>query len=151
MADASWGATFQLADVDGDGRADGCGRAADGIVCALASGTGFAAPRALSSGKDFADADAIGWRAGYAASIRFGDLNGDGRADVCGRGPDGVVCALSLGRAFARATNWLAAGMTDADGVRGRDATLVLADVNGDGRADLCGLGADGVACGMAP
>ena len=39
--------------------------------------------------------------AGFAvdpATIRTGDLNGDGRPDVCGRGREGLVCALSNGR-----------------------------------------------------
>ena len=38
--------------------------------------------------------DAAGWSA-YAGSIQLVDVNGDGRADLCGRGPDGLVCSLA--------------------------------------------------------
>src|SRR4051812_36932488 len=31
------------------------------------------------------------------------DLNGDGRADVCGRGIGGIICAVSTGTMFAAA------------------------------------------------
>ncbi len=144
-----------LADVDGDRRADACGRGPDGIHCALSRRTSFAPAERWSSGTDFADGDAIGWGKSdaYGATIRFGDLNGDGRADVCGRGPDGVVCALSSGRGFTKATLWLRAGMTDGDGWLDDPArrSLELADINGDGRADLCADSRAGLLCGLAP
>jgi peptidoglycan/xylan/chitin deacetylase (PgdA/CDA1 family) len=83
-------------------------------------------------------------------SVQRGDINGDGRADVCGRGREGIVCALSNGRSFLSATLWQG-GMSDARGHGPLGATLQLADVNGDGRADLCGRGPEGWVCGMAP
>jgi hypothetical protein len=125
--DAAWGATFQLGDVDGDGRADACGRTKDGLSCAPSTGTAFGRLRPWSLGADFAD----------GGTLRLGDVNGDGRADACARGPHGVSCALSTGRAFTSATMWMAEGMKDEDGWRAREDTLVLADVNGDGRADI--------------
>jgi peptidoglycan/xylan/chitin deacetylase (PgdA/CDA1 family) len=98
--------------------------------------------------------DARRWLpAGYDAPILVGDVNGDGRADVCGYGPEGVACALSTGRSFTKATIWLrsgtspAAGWLDAEHVR----TLRLADVNSDGRADLCARGPEGTVCAFAP
>jgi hypothetical protein len=30
----------------------------------------------------------------------FADINGDGRADVCGRGIEGIYCKLSTGSGF---------------------------------------------------
>jgi hypothetical protein len=50
-----------------------------------------------------------------------------------------VVCALSDGRAFLRATLWLAE-MSDAAGwlPTAYGGTMRLVDVDGDGRADLC-------------
>ena len=87
-------------------------------------------------GADFADA---------GATVRSGDLNGDGRADVCGMTREGVLCALGTGRGFARATVWM-----DAEAVRGW-SEIELVDVNGDGRADLCGTGPEGAVCGVAP
>jgi peptidoglycan/xylan/chitin deacetylase (PgdA/CDA1 family) len=146
-ADARYASTIQLADVDGDGRADVCGRGPSGLVCALSNGKGFGKIERWSAASDFGD-----------GAIRFGDLNGDGRDDVCGTGPGpgdsgAVVCAFSTAHGFTRATVWL-----DADGVRAQGwnrpelaATLQLGDVNGDGRADLCGRAEHGVACALAP
>ena len=36
----------------------------------------------------------------YYATIRVGDINGDGKADVCGRGIAGMLCWLSNGGSF---------------------------------------------------
>ncbi len=84
-------ATVQLADVDGDGKADACGRGIAGIACALSTGTGFGAQFAGPSWSD-----AAGWNAAdHYRSIRFVDIDGDGRADACGRAADGIHCALS--------------------------------------------------------
>jgi peptidoglycan/xylan/chitin deacetylase (PgdA/CDA1 family) len=91
-------------------------------------------------------AAAVPWSRGLIyGDVRYGDLNGDGRADACGRAQDGVVCALALpkGRGFAAGTIWLAGGTT-ADRIQ-------LVDVNGDGRADLCTDSPEGYACGLAP
>jgi peptidoglycan/xylan/chitin deacetylase (PgdA/CDA1 family) len=146
------GAPIQLADVDGDGRADRCERTAQGIFCALSRGGRFTAPQKWSSGADFSDQ--AGWAADASlhGTIRFGDLNGDGRADVCGRTREGVVCALSTGRGFTKATLWQE-GMSDAAGwgAAAHATSIQLVDVNGDGRADLCGRGPDGLVCGLAP
>src|SRR4051812_21220045 len=43
------------------------------------------------------------------------DLNGDGRADVCGRGAAGIYCALSNGSAFEGYSLW-SHDFTDAQG-----------------------------------
>lgn len=128
--DAKYASTVQLADVDGDGKADVCGRGPSGIVCALSTGKGFGKLEKWSSSSDFADGE-----------IHFGDLNGDRREDVCGHTREGIVCALSTARGFTKATVWLS---TDVDAVQ-------LGDINGDGRADLCGRAPDGLACALAP
>src|SRR4029077_16808225 len=39
--------------------------------------------------------DTAGWGSSiYTSTIQLADVNGDGAKDVCGRGPDGAVCAL---------------------------------------------------------
>jgi peptidoglycan/xylan/chitin deacetylase (PgdA/CDA1 family) len=125
----------QLADVDGDSRADVCGHVGSRVMCALSTGKGFGRLEEWSSFSELDHGD-----------LYFGDLNGDGRQDVCSRTRDGgVLCALSTGRRFTKPTTWLAASATAAaDGWQ-------LSDVNGDGRADLCGRGPDGIVCGLAP
>jgi hypothetical protein len=41
--------------------------------------------------------DAQGWKVSpsYWQTLQFKDLNADGKADICGRSPNGVLCALS--------------------------------------------------------
>jgi FG-GAP-like repeat len=85
--------TIRMADVNGDGIDDLCGRAAAGIVCALNNGDGTFQPLQLWT-TDFSDAN--GWdQLQHATTIQFGDINGDGKADVCGRGRCGrLLCSL---------------------------------------------------------
>jgi peptidoglycan/xylan/chitin deacetylase (PgdA/CDA1 family) len=84
------------------------------------------------------------------ATMRTGDINGDGRTDICGRGGEGFVCALSNGRSFLSPSVWLRE-MSDAAGWKPYGASIQLADVNGDGRADVCGVGPEGPVCALAP
>ncbi len=84
------------------------------------------------------------------ATIRFGDINGDGLSDVCGRSPEGLLCALASGPSFLKATMWLPE-MSDAAGWAPHGASLQLVDVDGDGRADACAQGSAGVVCALAP
>ncbi|HSO34466.1 MAG TPA: FG-GAP-like repeat-containing protein [Labilithrix sp.] len=148
-----YASTVQLADVDGDGRADVCGRSPRGVLCALSTGKGFAKLDRWSQGAELADDGAWERDPAYAGSLRFGDLNGDGRDDVCAQAPQGIVCALSTGRGFTKTTVWVDAAAAKAQGWHDADLaqTIQLGDVNGDGRADLCGRGRDGIVCGLAP
>ncbi|HLK44844.1 MAG TPA: FG-GAP-like repeat-containing protein, partial [Acidimicrobiales bacterium] len=126
-------------DVDADGRADACALSVTGITCNLATGEGFSAPLPTVS------AASLTTRSIYT-TLRFGDLDGDGRADACLRQPDGVHCWLSNGHGFDRAIPGPA--LSDAAGWDGPNAsTIRLADVDGDGLADLCARGPDGFAC----
>ncbi len=141
--------TIRFPDLNGDGRADVCGRGTGGLVCALGTGSSFGAATTWSA----AFSDANGWVAGpeYYATIRFPDLNNDGRADVCGRGTGGVVCALSTGTGFGAATTWSAA-FSDANGWKADPAfysTVRFPDLNNDGRADVCGRGVGGLVCAL--
>ena len=73
-------------------------------------------------------------------AIALGDVNGDGRADVCTNEPDGLHCALSTRVAFAHYTRW------SHESLEG----ITLADLNGDGRADACASTAQGFACALS-
>jgi hypothetical protein len=92
-----------------------------------------------------------GWSAQpyYWQTIRFPDVNGDGRADVCGRGEAGIWCALSSGSAFAQATlqssTYSNAGSWHTQAYYWQ--TIQFPDVNGDGKADVCGRGQAGIYC----
>ncbi len=139
---ASCGSRFesediQLADVDGDGHADVCATMGFGVACAVAMMAGDCAP-------------AIKWSlwpgdaGGERANVNFGDLDGDGKADVCASMAPGIVCARSTGRAFGKAQLWASAATGDPPGPA---SSLVLADIDGDGRADACWMGRSGVLC----
>lgn len=120
-----------LGDVDGDGHTDACGRDRDGITCALAA-TGFAATR-------FTDAFARGGGASATdRSLTVVDVDGDGRAEICGLDEAGVVCARR-GSEMRAISAWPPAG-----------APLWVGDLDGDARADWCITNDDGVHCGRA-
>jgi peptidoglycan/xylan/chitin deacetylase (PgdA/CDA1 family) len=152
------GPVVGFADTDGDGHEDLWTKGArEGVVVQRS----LVVPGAAADRRPFcgfaapAPADANGAptrpKPGKATAIPgvdgdgvlAGDLNGDGRADACGRTPAGFACALATTTGFAAPSVW------------SHDAFATshawLADLNGDGRADLCVEQADGLACGLAP
>ena len=142
-----YGGTIRFADLDGDGKADVCGRGVAGILCQLSTGTGWG--KQISWG-GFSDAG--GWNAGpyFYSTIRFPDLNGDGKADICGRGYGGIVCYLGTGSGFTNGTNGPA--LANGSGVDGADwsnamyySTIQYPDINGDGKADIAVRGSAGI------
>jgi len=141
--DPSHGSTIRLADVDGDGRAEVCGRGPGGLQCWAVPSHGL-----TSSFGTLPMPAEDGWdqRSVYA-TIRMGDVDHDGTSDLCARLPSGVRCWLSNGRAFDRAIAGPA--LTDADGwnAAARYGSIRLADVSADGRADLCARGGEGLLC----
>ena len=135
--------TLRMADLNGDGKADLCGRAADGVHCHLSTGTGFGPDQ---GGPELSDA--VGWGAvQHYGTLRTGDLDGDGRHDLCARAAAGVACWRSNGAKWATylATDFWgnAAGFSDV----AYWATFEMVDFNGDGKDDVCIRGPNGVAC----
>lgn len=147
-APAQYSSTVRLADINGDGKADICGRAGNGIICGLSTGTSFGAVTEWTS--EFGDGV---WDTSpsYYGTIQFPDVNGDGKADVCGRGPNGLVCAVSTGTAFAVPSSWNSS-YSDADGytIDMYWKTLSFPDLNGDSKADLCARGGAGMLCALS-
>ncbi|MEC7523580.1 MAG: phosphodiester glycosidase family protein [Myxococcota bacterium] len=130
----AYGSTLRVADFDGDGLDDLCVRRSTELRCYRSTGDAFEEP---VLGPAWSDADGFDQPAQYA-TLRFGDLDGDGRADVCARRASGMECHLSTGDGFGPAIE----GPTWSDR-RGFDhvrywSTIRMADVDGDGRADLC-------------
>ncbi len=146
----NWGAqkyytTIRLADVNGDGKADLCGRDAKGIVCQLSKGR--EAFGTEIRGPEWPDS--VGWDDyDNYSTIMFGDLNGDTKDDVCARADGYITCHLSTGDGFkggehkietlSNATHW-----NKPEYFR----TLHMGDIDGDGRMDICGRGPNGVQC----
>jgi hypothetical protein len=134
--------------VNADGRADVCGRGGAGIQCAVSNGLGFGTVTVWQG--NFSDQN--GWNAGpeHYGTIDYPDIDGDRRADVCGRGGAGVYCARSNGQQFlgphlSSPIFSDAAGWDDHPSYYG---TIAFPDVTGDGRADICGRGSPGMWCG---
>ena len=146
--------SITLIDVDGDGRADLCGRGTGGLGCARSV-------ERAGTGADLRPETFFEWSAAWSASARApslpapdglrGDLNGDGRVDECHVTREGVVCAFSGPHGMLAPTPWLAAGRVDAEPWMTGSARLFLADVNGDNRADLCAVSPLGIGCALAP
>lgn len=137
--------SIQTADINGDGKSDLCARDGQGVVCEISTGTGFGAE---VRGPNWGDSS--GWaKPQYYSTFQFGDVDGDGKADLCERGAAGMVCELSNGKGFP----------TEVEGPAWSDAagwdqpqhyqSIQLVDVNGDGRADLCGRGKAGITCSI--
>src|SRR5256885_564695 len=123
-----------MVDVNGDGKADLCARGSAGVSCAISTGTSFGA-LSLWQPALAAFSNANGWNnVQNYSTIRFGDLNRDHRADVCGRTAFGVYCALSNGSsAFGPLTQWQR-DFSDANGWASPEyyTTIALADLDGD-------------------
>jgi hypothetical protein len=126
-------ASLTAIDADGDRVAELCGATTNGIVCAS---QGVDPPTVLST---WPDADATVWLA---------DLDGDRHADWGAATDSGPACAVHA--QASRTTDgapWSYAigGMVDV--VPATTATVALADIDGDGRADLCTLRDDRIVC----
>jgi len=146
---SNW-STIQFADVNGDGLPDVCARGTTGAFCLLNTGTLFGPARVSET----AFSNANYWnQVQYYSTIHFGDLDGDGKADVCGRGVAGVYCGLTRnngqGLAFVGTSTLAVNAFADAGGwnAPSRYLDFWLVDVNHDGKADICGRGQTGIEC----
>jgi hypothetical protein len=132
-----------LADITGDRRADIVAFGDAGVWTALSNGDGtFQAPRFVLADLGF---KAGGWR--VEKHPRFlADITGDGRADIIGFGDAGVWTALSNGDGSLAFTPQLALedfGYNQS--WRVENHPRFVADVTGEGRADIVGFGDAGV------
>jgi hypothetical protein len=132
-----------LTDLTGDGRADIVGFGNAGVWVAPNNGDGsFQAPNLVVS--TFGH-EAGGWR--VERHPRFlADLTGDGRADIVGFGNGGVWVALNNGDGTFQAPNLVVSTFGYvAGGWWVERHPRFLADLTGDGRADIVGFGNAGV------
>ncbi len=142
----------QIADINGDGLADIVGFGSAGVVVALATGAGHFGGTTFELATFGADASGGGWWNTDAYPRRLADINGDGRADIVGFGSAGVYVSLATGNGhFGGMTFELAAFGSEAGGWNSNRTYLrELADVNGDGMADILGFGSAGVYVSLA-
>src|SRR5499427_7971254 len=133
-----------LGDVTGEGRADIVGFGDDGVYVALSNGDGSFTMAAGIAGFGVNQ----GWRVDQHPRF-LADVTGDGRADIVGCGNDGVYVALSNGDgSFSMAAGVAEFGVDQ--GWRVDKHPRFLADVTGDGRADIVGFGDDDVYVGLS-
>ncbi|WP_051799763.1 tyrosinase family protein [Catenuloplanes japonicus] len=131
------------ADVTGDGRPDLVGFGDGGVWVSFNDGNGrFTGPRLAI--RDF------GWTAGgwrVERHPRFvADLTGDGRGDIVGFGNAGVMISINNGDGTFRAPQLVRDDFGyDAGGWRVERHPRFVADLTGDGRADIVGFGDGGV------
>ena len=135
--------TLRLADVNGDGLDDICARAAAGFMCWLSTGVGFGDSFADSS---WSDSDGFDQTSAYG-TIRMADIDADGDDDACAKTATGVSCIRSNGTTFGDTIHGPA--WTDDNGWNNLKywSTIRLADVNGDGKADICARTANDLRC----
>ena len=132
-----------LADVTGDGRADIVGFGNAGVWVARNNGNGtFQAPQLVLGNFGYS---AGGWR--VEQHPRFmADLTGDGRADIVGFGDAGVWVSLNNGNGTFQPAQLAVANFGfNAGGWRVDQHPRFMADLTGDGRADIVGFGGAGV------
>ncbi|MEX5295935.1 VCBS repeat-containing protein [Kocuria sp. CPCC 205268] len=131
----------ELADVDGDGRADVVAFGDPGVFVARGQANGtFAAP--VLTVRDFGTAQ--GWS--NARHVRtLADVDGDRRDDIVGFGNAGVYVAYSQGDGGFTAPQLKIRDFGWNQGWRVDQHPRELADLNGNGTADVVGFGYSGV------
>lgn len=130
-----------VADVTGDGKADIVGFGSDGVWTALGNGDGtFQTPKLVL--EDFHVNQ--GWRVDQHPRFVV-DLTGDGKADIVGFGNDGVWTAVSKGDGTFDKANLMLPQLGVNQGWHVEQHPRFVADVTGDGKADLIGFWNDGV------
>ena len=141
--------TIQTADLDGDGQAELFGRGSAGmVVYKFDSNTGSWKLLTPTQSGPFPNRE--GWDAPeYYETIQTADLDGDGRAELIGRGPAGIVTY----KFDSNTGSWKLLTPTQSGPFpnwKSWDApeyyeTIQTADLDGDGRAELFGRGHAGI------
>ncbi|UJS23589.1 FG-GAP-like repeat-containing protein [Thiothrix winogradskyi] len=143
--------TIGFVDINGDGLTDLCGAGIkrvvggstmviNGFYCSLHTGYNSSqqpiysemVSYALLLGNLVADKT-------FQDTFRYSDLNADGLPDTCWREGNEYKCSINTGRAFEPPRKWADAGINGGwiDNAAGR-RSLMLHDINNDGRSDLC-------------
>jgi Ca2+-binding RTX toxin-like protein len=141
--DNGWGlASFdrRVADVNEDGMADVIGFGQGGVMVALGTGNGTFTTATLATEQFSLDS---GWNAEQHLRL-VQDIDRDGRADIIGFGE--AATYVALGQADGTfATAYVATGQFTTNGGWANDTfERQIADVNGDGLADIVGFGENG-------
>jgi len=130
-----------LVDLTGDHRADIVGFGDAGVWTSLGNGAGgFAEPTFALANLGYNQ----GWRVDKHPRL-VTDFNGDGRGDVIGFGDAGVWTSRGNGTGGLAEAQFVLANFGFNQGWRVDQHPRFLADITGDGKADIIGFGNDGV------
>ena len=139
----------ELADVNGDSRSDIVAFGEAGVYVALANANGTFAAAALALSGFGAGPGGGNWTSANKYPRELGDVNGDGRADIVAFGETGVYVALGNANGSfqpaALAISGFGAGTGGGSWTSADKYPRHVADVNGDGRADIVAFGEVGV------
>ena len=140
-----------LADVNGDGKVDIVGFGASSVFVSLSNGNGTFQNTISSSpvGAGFTKNNG-GWTNNNDYPRMLADVNADGKADIVGFAASSVFVSLSNGNGTfqnAISSSPPGAGFTQNNGgwTNNNDYPRMLADVNGDKKADIVGFAANQV------
>ena len=141
----------QVADVNGDGRADIIGFGDENVLVSLGESNGTFGSAIVAKDNEFT-INQGGWDSFDKYPRQVADVNGDGRADIIGFGSDNVL--VSLGE-----SNGTFGSAIVADDEFNLNQELLtgfgeyprlIGDVNGDGRADIVEFAEDGTYVALA-
>lgn len=126
-----------VGDVNGDGKADIIGFGVRGVEVSFAKSNGtYSYPQTLISNLTFYKG---GWLIGQHPRM-VADVNGDGKADIVGFGESDVIVAFSRGESF-ETPKAVYKNFTKNTGGWDASHPRMMADVNGDGKADIIAFG----------
>ena len=132
-----------LGDVNGDGMADIVGFGSAGGYVALATGGGQFGPVSFLPGFGASPVGG-GWYSNDVYPRALGDVNGDGMADIVGFGSAGTYVSLATSNGNFGPTFLALAGFGASPAGGGWSSqdlySRAVADVNGDGMADIVDL-----------
>ena len=132
-----------MADVNGDGKADIVAFGLDHVYVALSTGSSFSGSTVWHNLFNY---NGGGWTSYDKYPRAVVDVNGDGKADIVGFGESHTYVSLSTGSSFGAPATWINHFTPSAGGWSSYDKyPRVMADVNGDSKADIVAFGLDHV------